>query len=247
MDVITNLQTIARLAESLLGRGASAGGPEAVQSEVRVVRHLLGARTQPLLVDIGGNRGDYSGELLAAFPGATIHLVEPQQALLRSLGERFAGRSVTVHHLAFSDHGGEAPLFSDVPGSGLASLYRRDLRHVAVTMESCETVPVVRFDTWADQHLAGQVVDFVKIDVEGAELAVLKGMGAWLERIQLIQFEFGGTAIDARTFFRDYYYFLRNYGFNILRLSPLGLIAVNSYSEHEESFLYQVLFAIKPA
>jgi FkbM family methyltransferase len=247
MDVITNLQTIARLADSLLGRGASAGGPDALQSEIRAVRHLIGTRTPSVMVDIGGNRGDYTVELLAAFPGATIHLVEPQQALARALGERFAGRSVTVHRLAFSDQGCEAPLFSDAPVSGLASLYRRDLRHVALTMESAETVPVVRFDTWADRHLGGQVVDFVKIDVEGAELAVLKGMGAWLQRVRLIQFEFGGTAIDARTFFRDYYYFLRNSSFNILRLSPLGLIEVNSYTEHEESFLYQVFFAMRSA
>src|SRR5262249_38732 len=47
----------------------------------------------------------------------------------------------------------------------------------------CISVPLMRFDSYFDAHTI-QRVDLVKIDVEGAELNVLHGMGSFLETCQ---------------------------------------------------------------
>ena len=51
------------------------------------------------------------------------------------------------------------------------------------------------------------MIDFFKIDVEGHEMDVLKGIGDKISNIKLIQFEFGGCNIDTRCFFQDFWYF----------------------------------------
>jgi hypothetical protein len=74
------------------------------------------------------------------------------------------------------------------------------------------------------------------MDVEGHELSVLKGGLANLEKIKVIQFEFGGCNIDTRTFFQDFWYTLTPLGFSIFRISPSGRIKIERYSEEEEYF-----------
>jgi hypothetical protein len=69
-------------------------------------------------------------------------------------------------------------------------------------------------------------VDWMKIDVEGTEMDVLKGGSDVVEMASLIQFEFGGCNIDTRSFFRDYWDFFTARGFALYRLSPRGPVRV---------------------
>jgi hypothetical protein len=50
----------------------------------------------------------------------------------------------------------------------------------------------------------------VKMDIEGHELTALKGFGAALDVARVLQFEFGGCNIDSRTYFQDFWYFLKS-------------------------------------
>ena len=77
----------------------------------------------------------------------------------------------------------------------------------------------------------------MKIDVEGHELDVLKGFGDLIVKTKLVQFEFGGTNIDTRTFFQDFWYFFTKKNFRIYRISPKGKILINKYDEKHEYFL----------
>jgi hypothetical protein len=55
-------------------------------------------------------------------------------------------------------------------------------------------------------------------------------------KIDFIQFEFGGTDIDSRTFFRDFY-FLLNDKYRIYRIVKDGVYPIRDYGESYESFL----------
>ena len=55
-----------------------------------------------------------------------------------------------------------------------------------------------------------QDVDFIKIDVEGNEMNVLKGMDKIINNIKVLQIEFGGKWIDSRFFYRDLFDFFKN-------------------------------------
>jgi len=82
------------------------------------------------------------------------------------------------------------------------------------------------------------------LDVEGHEYAVLQGAKELIERnkIQFIQFEFGGCNIDSRVFFQDFFYFLSP-KYKIFRVLKDGLYPINEYSENLEVFSVTNYFA----
>ena len=82
------------------------------------------------------------------------------------------------------------------------------------------------------------IVDFVKIDVEGEELNCIYGFGNLIKKVKLIQFEFGGTYIDSKNYFKDIYQFLKKFNFDIYIMTPKGLKKISEYSENLEYFVY---------
>lgn len=88
-------------------------------------------------------------------------------------------------------------------------------------------------------------IDFLKIDVEGDELNVLYGASNMLEMrgIKAIQFEFGGTHIDSRTYFRDFWNLLSPQ-YDIYRVIQNGLHRICKYTELLEIFACQNFLAI---
>jgi len=98
-----------------------------------------------------------------------------------------------------------------------------------------------------DSELCNQGIqpDIIKIDVEGHEMDVLKGSNETLRSTSVVQFEMGGTNIDTRVFFQDFFYFFRERGFEIRRLTPRGLRPVRSYSELDEAFVATNYIALR--
>jgi len=88
-------------------------------------------------------------------------------------------------------------------------------------------------------------IDFLKMDVEGHELSVLKGAVSLLltDSIKVIQFEFNLHNVYAHVFLRDFYLVLHNFEF--YRLSQNGLIALGGYSTFNEIFVLQNIVAIR--
>jgi hypothetical protein len=74
------------------------------------------------------------------------------------------------------------------------------------------------------------------MDVEGSELKILEGMGVFIKRIKLIQFEFGGCNIDSRTFFQDFWYYFKKHNFDLFRITISGPKKIKEYSESDEFF-----------
>jgi hypothetical protein len=90
---------------------------------------------------------------------------------------------------------------------------------------------------------SGVIPHLIKIDVEGFEFQVIQGAGIFLSQIRVIQFEFGGTNIDSKVFFRDFWEILVGAGFEIFILTPGGLNRIESYSEAQEIFVYSNFYA----
>lgn len=221
-------------------------GTATVAHEVAAIRDVLaGGPPVRVVVDVGANVGDWTAEALRAFPAAQVHAFEPSATCVGVLRARY-GSEPRVHltAAAVGAEAGSATLFSDAPGSGLASLSRRDLKHVGLSMDQEQTVEVVTLDA-ALPAADVDHVDVLKIDVEGHELDVLKGAAHLLATTRVVQFEFGGTQIDTRTFFRDYWYLLTDAGFAIHRIGPWSLRRVERYREAEESFLTTNFLAVR--
>jgi FkbM family methyltransferase len=227
------LSRIERAVALLQGKGY---GTATIRREVRAAAKLLDASPQ-LVVDVGGNIGAYTQEVLARFPQAEVHVFEPAPKNVAILRQKFAGNPrVTLQDCALGSETGTAVLFADTPGSGMASLTRRRLEHFGIRFDHQDTVRRERFEDYWMSALGGRVIDLVKLDVEGHELEVLKGFGPAIEKTRVVQFEFGGCNIDTRTYFQDFWYYFKSADFEIYRVAPFFLQRISAYSEIDEFF-----------
>jgi FkbM family methyltransferase len=219
-----------------------------------LLRQLLAAHAsrskQPFVAfDAGGNVGDYTREILRAARGAgcaiEIHVFEPSPHCVAALRERFGAEpTVRVVAAALSDRMGEAPLLKGEEGSSQGSLVAREGATTIAT--AAVTVPLLRLDGYLAEHAITHV-DLLKLDVEGSELAALRGLAERLrpETIDVIQFEYGGTTLDAGAMLRDFYRLLIAHGYVVAKLFPRAL-EVRSYRPWMDHFSYANYVAISP-
>ena len=126
-----------------------------------------------IFVDVGGNKGDFA--LLAAKivgDSGKVVCIEPEPSnfdwIRRSI-DLNGYKNINVCKLALSDHDGESLLHL-----GTKSGFHTLLSGVPERDRGAVKVRVRKLDSLLSE-LDVRRVDFVKIDVEGAELQVLKG------------------------------------------------------------------------
>ena len=200
-----------------------------------VAKHLPVSAT---VFDVGANQGEYTRLLADHFPAATIYSFEPSPRTFAMMQDKVTGlRQVRTFNFGLSSEAGEIELFTNAEGSGLASVHQRRLNHFGIKFDQSERVEMRQLDQFCDEQQI-DAIDFLKLDVEGHELEVLKGAERRLasNRISAIQFEFGGCNIDSRTFFQDFYYLLSG-RYYLCRILREGLLPVDRYRESDEVFV----------
>lgn len=238
--------------QALKGMGLVNDADIQATGEAGVLRYIQGelkrrgvADAEVVIFDVGANVGVYTAAALDRFPAATVWSFEPSPTAFRALQEtaaRYPGRCRPVD-LGLSDRTGAATLRGDRPGSTLASLHDRAIREFQQG-GSGETVRLATLDGFCAETGIDRV-HFLKIDVEGHEIAVLDGARGLLDRraVDFIQFEFGGCNLDSRTFLRDFW--SRLDGFAVCKIVKDGLYRLSAYSEFDEIFAYQNFLAIR--
>ena len=132
---------------------------------------LNNVRQGDVVYDIGANTGNYALEVAAALGDqVTVYAFEPQPSLadaIRISAELNGFRSVEVNEIALCDRVGDATIF--VPSHGIhASLVPREDGATAIHCRA-ETID----NLVSTRRLRPPTV--IKVDVEGAEMAVLQG------------------------------------------------------------------------
>lgn len=154
-------------------------------------------------VDIGAHIGSVISDVHFRHPHVHIVAFEAIPEKAEALRRKFP--SIEVHNFALWDSEGEASFFIDAQESGCSSLARRNsaAREIRVLTRRLDTVMVER------------AVDVVKLDVEGAELGVLRGATGLLAHSRpIVMFESGpGVSFDFTKeamfeFFADHEYAL---------------------------------------
>jgi len=169
--------------------------PKNIRYQKKILR-FYSQLVQPgdLCFDIGANVGDITHVLLKL--GATVVAVEPQEVCLRSLYKRYRkNKRVTIVGKAVGEKEGYGELAVCESANTISTLsdkwrnagrFSRDYKWTKT-----QTVPITTLDSLIS--LYGQPT-FCKIDVEGFEPFVLKGLS---KPIHFISFEF------TREFFDD--------------------------------------------
>ena len=228
-----------------LGKGWESGITNEIELVLREIRKLGVERIVAL--DVGGNQGIWTSTLKALTPNAEVHVFEPSassfQLLSRNLGSL---KDVSLYQCALGNTIKRTFLYSNFETSPLASLTKRELAHQDIQFTNAEEVNLITLDSWFSDN-PSVFPNVIKIDVEGHELEVLKGASSILPHVKIIQFEFGGTDIDSKIFFRDFWYFFSSTRFKIFRATPKGLLEIKKYSENEETFKFMTYYAINSA
>ncbi len=199
-----------------------------------VLTSLFKGNSPSVIMDIGSCEGEDSIRYSRLFPYSRIIAFEPlpdNQKLIKSNLENFAVKNVELIPVALSDENGTADFHvsSGNPegrpntedwnfGNKSSSLLPPD-KHL-------EVVPWVKFDqvievptlTLSDFMINNniQAVDFMHIDVQGAELKVLKGAGQairnikaiWLEVADVTLYKNQPTTLVIEDFMREHGFYL---------------------------------------
>lgn len=140
---------------------------------------MLLAREASVVFDVGANVGTYALVAQALSPSAAVFAFEPLPELydVLSMNCRLNGFPIVAEPMAVSDVDGQAPLFvPEGPAPSGASL----MAPSGGTLPT-RTVATCRLSTIVEKHRL-QRIDLMKLDVEGAETAVLRGLGEGLQR-----------------------------------------------------------------
>ena len=151
-------------------------------AEARLLSELMRELPCRTVIDVGAERGELAGELLQA--GAEeLHVFEPHPDNVKTLHARFdADARVTIHAHAVSDSDGSGELHVSAASSGAQLPFGHTLLDRAGTdeIEWNETITV-------DLRSLGSLIDtgelpgragILKIDTEGHDLAVVRGIGS---------------------------------------------------------------------
>ncbi len=169
------------------------------------------------VLDIGASHGQFATEALRAFPGARIYSFEPIPECFDEL-VALAAAEPAVHpiNLALSDREGEQDLWvsSFRDSSSLQEMLPSHLEawpHTAI--EKKITVSLRQLDEVAGE-LALEEPIFAKIDVQGHELAVLRGGSVTLAKCDRVMLECNFAPLYAgQPTFNELYDSLRELGF----------------------------------
>ena len=218
----------------LLGKGSGSGWD--LDHEIDAAL-LFAHRPAPVIFDIGANIGLWSQRLLQLRPAARVFLFEPSPHCVKriqSLGLLAAG----LIPAAVGETPGMAVLHFSSETDGSASLhqrgdsYFRDRTYQSVEVQVTTINSVIR-------KSGIDFVDFIKMDIEGHELAALRGANQALQsrKVGALSFEFGSGNINSRTYFRDFWSLLHEHGFALYRVTPSGrLLFLEDYYEDCEYF-----------
>jgi FkbM family methyltransferase len=222
--------------QNVLGKGIGFGS---VDHEVRTIKNFLKELQiwEPMVFDVGANIGQFGLELFSQIPGCRVHSFEPGEESFRQLAVFSESNPAwNIHKFGFGDTTSVMSLYSEVAGSASSSLIARDTFSKDGRPQNRQDVYIRTLDDFIENDLK-VIPDVVKFDVEGFEYACLQGTIKYIKDIKLIQFEFGQINIETRIFFRDFWIYFQQHGFDLYRVTSKSPIRIREYNETLETFL----------
>jgi len=173
-------------------------------------------------VDVGGGRGAWSDLAFGYNPSVTIHCFEPSPYRCKFMEALEIKPNFHLNRFGLSHEPGDAQLHHGVEGSFslFASAKPDDGRDAPSAIES---VTLQRLDDYVEEMGVSEV-DFMKLDVEGYELSVLRSAEKLLRRggVKFIQFEYGPTFVHPGHFLKDLVGFVQgcDENYNLYKILP---------------------------
>ena len=220
--------------------------------EENAMKQIFNKYNIKTVFDVGANFGNYSATIKEKFPDTVIYAFEPHPKTFNvlknntskyenlfifnmAIGNPVNGQDQTIKLYDYANNDGSEHA-SVLPDTFLYSYNTNNIISHEVELKSLR-------DFCRGNNISE--IDFLKIDTEGFEFDVLKGVQEMLDNncIKFIQFEF--NAMNAgRVFFLDFWKMLSK-NFFLFRLFPDGLYKIEAYDPlFLEIFHFQNYIAI---
>jgi len=174
-----------------------------------------------VIFDIGANRGDVVAKYLEMFPHAIIYAFEPFPGSFEILEQRFKGNdSVHCFKLAIAEEEGTKTFYVN-RNVDTNSLLKPKLSGLSSDKQvenlSVVTVSSTTLDKFCNENKINQI-DILKMDIQGGELAALKGASGLLlhKQVQNIYSEvYFMEQYESQPLFHDISKFLYGFDFSL--------------------------------
>ncbi|MGC6475035.1 MAG: FkbM family methyltransferase [Parvibaculales bacterium] len=208
--------------------------------EYWLMQQVMTQASQDYVVfDVGANKGEWTlcaCSLNERLEAHAFELVPDTYELLEKNCKHL--KNVHINNKGLSAKSGTVDIFLN-SSSETAGLYKR------TGLQESQIVKgkVITGDSYLKTHKIKHI-NFLKIDVEGAEKLVLEGFKDSLKagKIDIVYFEYGEFNISARSFLQDFYDMLPDY--EIGKLMPRW-VEFGPYDKKNENFKPAYYVAIK--
>lgn len=197
--------------------------------EFRILKKII--PESKVVLDVGANIGEYSAEMLKINPNLKIHAFEPFLDSFNKLKQV----PVIANNIALGEKD-EIRVLHQMGRSTHNSFYTESSDGKKVQ------VKVSTLDAYCEKNNIKHI-DFLKIDVEGHEFAVLQGATNVLKQqaVDYIQFEFSGATALSRVFLKDFIDLLNTYNYDLYRVRGTDIQFVDYYPDRERFTLTNYL------
>jgi len=184
---------------------------------------LFAGEKHMVVFDVGAYVGDITAAYAKILPQATIYCFEPFPNSFKELSRLAKSKNIKTYQIALSNQKGKAKFLVNTDRS-CNSMFPRPTTGAKYYSESSQNIGQIEvktqaLDTFCETEVINDI-DILKLDVEGAELKVLKGATRKLteKRIKLIftevmfvaHYEGGCLFHEVSDFLSRYHYTLYN-------------------------------------
>ncbi|QDD00472.1 FkbM family methyltransferase [Candidatus Methylopumilus planktonicus] len=183
-----------------------------------------------VVFDVGANTGEWTKIALNKFKKAKIHSFELSNETYKTLQKNLTSKKKRTCLInAGLSNQEQKVLYKDYGKNSRVNTIISEARFHDSRIKPKLINGVLKTGDIYCQKKNIQNIDFLKIDVEGAEHLVLEGFQNMLKKksIKIIQFEYGYASGDAKFLMKDFFNLLNKYNYIVGPLKPNGVYFMN--------------------
>ena len=209
--------------------------------ELFVIKNFINKKD--IVFDVGANIGSWSLAVLNKNHKIHLHVFEPVPETFEKLKANLPIRNKikTINKAVGKNNVSPDIFYYYRHDPALSTLYRRLIAEDKYKIPSPIKILIetITIDSYCKENDIKKI-NFLKIDVEGAELDVIEGANEMLSlnKIDHIQFEYGGAYLDADISLQQVCRYMSAFNYTLFKIHPTGVTPIDKFYPNMETFAY---------